>query len=182
MNVALEIDGAVVEIGRSEPALPDKVDVVVGDARVSLRDLGTGSADVVVGDAFTGRAVPWHLTTREFNEDIARVLKPDGLYAMNIVDNGEFGFLRAAIATLDEVFLDVVLFARNDDDIATRRGGNFVIAASDSVIDLEGALALIRDGDGLTRALSGAELDRFVGNAQILVDDFAPVDQLLGRR
>ena len=31
-----------------------------------MRDQPTGSADVVVGDAFGGRAVPWHLATVEW--------------------------------------------------------------------------------------------------------------------
>ena len=46
---------------------------VTGDARVNLRDVPDDSADLVVGDAFGGRAVPWHLTTTEFVEDIRRV-------------------------------------------------------------------------------------------------------------
>ena len=37
--------------------------------------------DLVFGDTFNDFEVPYHLTTREFNELLARHLKPDGLYS-----------------------------------------------------------------------------------------------------
>ena len=53
---------------------------------MTMRDQPTGSADVVVGDAFSGRAVPWHLATAEWTREVRRVLRPGGLYAMNVID------------------------------------------------------------------------------------------------
>ena len=76
----------------------------VGDARVTLRDEPGGSADLVVGDAFGGRSVPWHLATREFAADVRRVLRPDGIYLLNVIDFGDLDLVRAEAATL----LDVV--------------------------------------------------------------------------
>ena len=40
--------------------------VRTGDARRHVAELPAESADLVIGDAFGGRAVPWHLATREF--------------------------------------------------------------------------------------------------------------------
>lgn len=52
--------------------------VRVGDARVTLRDEPDASADLVVGDAFGGRSLPWHLATAEFAAEARRVLRPRG--------------------------------------------------------------------------------------------------------
>ena len=64
----LEVDGDLVELARERLGLRTGPDlrVRVGDARVTLRGEPTDSADLVVGDAFGGVAVPWHLTTVEF--------------------------------------------------------------------------------------------------------------------
>jgi hypothetical protein len=37
------------------------------------------------------------------------------------------------------------------------------------------------DRGGIEIGIEGEDLDRFIGDAVILTDDFAPVDQMLGR-
>jgi spermidine synthase len=140
---------------RTGPALR----VRTGDARVTLRDEPDDSADLVIGDAFGGRAVPWHLTTLEFVEDIDRVLRPDGIYALNIIDYPPLKLARAETATLLEAFEHVAVIADPDP------GGNLVLLASD-------------------RPLPEGTLDAavFAGDAQTLRDDDAPADQLLTPR
>ena len=83
----LEVDGKLADLARSRLGLGDVpgMRIRVGDARLTLRDERTDSAPVIVGDAFGGRVVPWHLTTREFLADVRRVLRPDGVYAMNVL-------------------------------------------------------------------------------------------------
>ena len=58
-----------------------------GDARqfVELHQ-NTKKYDLVFGDAFNDFSVPWHLTTREFNEKIKKMLTPNGVYMINIID------------------------------------------------------------------------------------------------
>ncbi len=46
----------------------------------------TKQYDLVFGDAFNDFSVPWHLTTREFNEKIKKMLTPNGVYMINIID------------------------------------------------------------------------------------------------
>ncbi len=162
------IDLVVAEFDRSTG--PDAgLDVIAGDARLSLADVPDASVDVVLGDAFGSRAVPWHLATQEFVEDVARVLRPDGLYALNVIDGAGLDFLRAEAATVASVFahVEVVLGA----SAAEGRLGNSVIVASDSAIDRSRF-----DPDG-GRFVD--DLDAFTVGADVLVDDFAPVDQLL---
>ncbi|WP_363093735.1 fused MFS/spermidine synthase [Pseudonocardia sp. 73-21] len=84
----LEVDSGVVELGRRElgvDTIPG-LDVRIGDARTSLDRLPSASADVVVGDAFGSRSVPWHLATAEFADDVHPVLRP-GVYVPNVIDH-----------------------------------------------------------------------------------------------
>ena len=93
----------------------------------------------MVGDAFGGVSVPWHLTTREAMGDVRRVLTPDGLYVANLIDHGSLAFARAEVATLREVFDHVVLAGEPPDVAADPRagaGGNLVVLASDRELDL----------------------------------------------
>jgi len=143
--------------------------VIAGDARQSLADLPDHTTDVVIGDAFGSRAVPWHLATEEFVDDVARVLRPGGVYALNVIDGAGLDFLRAETATIASVFpaVEVVLGV----SVAEGRLGNSVIVASDSPIDRS-----LFDPDGGSFV---DDVDAFIDGADVLTDDFAPVDQLL---
>src|SRR5262249_19641131 len=126
----LEIDGGVPALDRAR--LPQPVPVVevdVGEAGVGLAQEQPGSRDLVVGDAFGGLAVPWHLTTREVTAQIARVLRPNGIYAINVIDFPPNAFVRAEVATIEAVFPNVALVGA-PDALAGRAGGNFVAVAS----------------------------------------------------
>jgi spermidine synthase len=125
--------------------------------------------------------VPWHLTTVEYATDIRRVLRPDGVYAMNVIDVGELQFARAATAALQAVFDDVVVFAP-PSYFDGEQGGNYVLVASDTAIEVEVISRLIRSRGGVEVALAGGDVTEWVGDGIVLRDDFAPVDQILGRR
>lgn len=179
VNVALEIDGPLVELVEDEFGIDQSVTVVVGDARLSMTDLPAASADVIIGDAFSGTSVPWHLTTTEFVREIDRVLTADGLYAMNVIDHGTHRFARAVVATLQVEFPEVVVVAPpsfRDESM----GGNFVIVAAHRPIDEVAVVAAIEERGGVEEIWSGATLAAFVDGASPLTDDHAPVDQLLG--
>jgi spermidine synthase len=179
-NTVLEIDPKLVEIGREELTLTDEIEVVVDDARISLRDVPTDHADVVIGDAYSGTSVPWHLTTVEFNDEINRVLVPGATYTMNVIDYRDLDFIRAESATLLQVFSHVALFAP-PHYLAGRGGGNFVLVASQHPIDVAAIETRIRSRGGSEIGIEGAELGEFIGDSLILTDDYAPVDQMLGR-
>ena len=58
-----------------------------GDARQFVeRNQDKKQYDVVFGDAFNDFSVPWHLTTNEFNDKIAKMMSPTGVYMINIID------------------------------------------------------------------------------------------------
>jgi spermidine synthase len=172
-----EIDGDLVELVRTRLGFVDGADVTisVGDGRLGIRDRADASADVVVGDAFGGRAVPFHLATEEFLADVARVLRPGGLYAANIIDSSAQSFLRAEAATAARVFDHVVVVLGPGPALGTR--GNSVILASDAPIDAAALGARLTGGDDGGEVVT--DVAAFVGGAQALTDEFAPVDQLL---
>ena len=66
--LAIEIDPNLVTLVEEELGLvqTDTLRVQVGDARRALDDLDADSFDLIVGDAFGSRSVPWHLATRGF--------------------------------------------------------------------------------------------------------------------
>ncbi len=88
VNVA-EIDPAVTNANYMATGLPRNTTIQThwGDARqfVELHQ-DTNKYDLVFGDAFNDFSVPWHLTTREFNEKIKKMLTPNGVYMINIID------------------------------------------------------------------------------------------------
>ena len=106
---------------------------------------------------------------REFAADVRRVLRPDGIYLLNVIDFGDLDLVRAEAATLLGVFADVRLVARPGP-----AGGNLVLIASPR--RLPAAVASRSRG---ARTLDRAAVGRFAGDAAALTDDDAPVDQLL---
>jgi spermidine synthase/MFS family permease len=58
-----------------------------GDARqYVVKNEHEKKFDIVFGDAFNDFSVPWHLTTKEFNDKISHMLTDDGVYMINIID------------------------------------------------------------------------------------------------
>jgi MFS family permease len=171
----LEVDGELVDfvkqhLGlRTSPALH----VSVGDARVGVLDVGSGSADVVVGDAFAKQAVPWHLATAEWTDEVQRVLRTGGLYALNVIDHPPLDLLRAEAATLLDAFADVRLVAYAGAD-GQPAGRNAILLASDRPMP---EAAGSRGSGAITYKRRAVE--SFAANAQALRDDEAPADQLL---
>jgi hypothetical protein len=182
----LEIDGDLVDVVEDQIDFDrgDDVDILVGDGRLSLADIATDSADVVVGDAFGSRAVPFHLATEEFLADVDRVLRPDGIYVANIIDGPAERFLRAEAATIAEVFGHVAVI--RGPGIVSGRNGNSVVVASQAPLNVESlSRRLTADEDPSSPSdvvgdlVAGPDLVDYLQGATVLTDDFAPVDQLI---
>jgi spermidine synthase len=176
----VEVDPGVVAIDREQLELEtsDELRVRVADGRVGLAEEPGGTRDLVVGDAFGGLSVPWQLTTREAVELIDAALTDDGVYAVNLIDYPPLDFVRAELATLRAVFPHVLLLARAPA-LAGEDGGNVVAVASRSPLPAGAIEAALAERELVWQVAEGASLDAFVGDAPVLTDDFAPVDQLL---
>jgi MFS family permease len=170
----LEVDGELVDFDREHLGLrtSSALEVSVGDARIGVLDVASGSVDVIVGDAFGNLSVPWHLATAEWTDEVKRVLEPGGLYALNVIDAPPLDLQRAETATLLDAFDDVriVTFGALERPI----GGNAILLASDRKIpDAAGT------SNRFATTLSSGEVESFAEDAEVLRDDYAPADQLL---
>ncbi len=175
-QIVLEIDPDLVDVVEREFGLPvDDDSIRVGDGRIGLRSLPDDSADVVVGDAFGGRAVPWHLATEEFMADVERVLRPGGIYVANIIDGPTQSFLRAEAATMRTAMPYVAVM--QGPSLLGGFVGNAVAVSSTEPID-----TAAWDATRRTRGDEGAvvdDIDDYLDDATVLTDDYAPVDQLI---
>jgi SAM-dependent methyltransferase/MFS family permease len=83
-----DIDAGVIRIARSEfTYLADskaKVEVALGDARLTLEREASQGFDVLAVDAFSSDAIPVHLITREALGVYLKHLKPGGIVAFHV--------------------------------------------------------------------------------------------------
>ncbi|HYW41426.1 MAG TPA: fused MFS/spermidine synthase [Bryobacteraceae bacterium] len=83
-----EINPLVLRLARSEfffvPDSKAKVEVAMGDARLSLERESPENFDVLAVDAFSSDSIPVHLLTREAMSLYFRHLQPDGILAVHI--------------------------------------------------------------------------------------------------
>ena len=100
-----------------------------------------------MGDAFGAEAVPWHLATAEWMREVRRVLRPGGLYALNVIDRGPLSLFRAEAATLLREFRDVRAVA-----LPGPAGPNLILLASDRPLPRDGGLDRPRGADLRPRA------------------------------
>jgi MFS family permease len=173
----LEVDDELVEFDEEHLGLgpTEGLEISLGDGRIGMLDVPDDSADVVVTDAFGNLSVPWHLATKEWTEEVQRVLVPGGVYALNVIDLGPLDLQRAEAATLSDTFDHVRMVTYGSQEKAL--GGNAVFLASDRVIPDRALL-----DDDLSTTLTEGSLDDFAADAEILRDDYAPADQLLTPR
>ena len=156
-----------------------------GDAReVVEAKQGTGTYDLVFGDAFNDYQIPYHLTTREFAQKVRNLLTPRGLYLALVIDRMRGGrFMASVVRTLQEVFPHVYVLSDVPGTLVPRPR-TYVIAASGTALDVERVRRLPWQGPdgettvGVMPADAMAEWLR-AANPVLLTDDYAPADNLL---
>jgi SAM-dependent methyltransferase len=167
----VEVDAALIELVRQHlPWRPDpRLRVRAGDARAALASARDQAYDVIVADVFAGARTPARVASVEFAAEVARVLRPDGSYLVNIADSPPLRYARAQVATVRSVLPQVCLTA-DAGVLRGRRYGNLVLLAG-RVEPPVARLARRAAGDWFPgRVLTGDELDRFVGGAQVVTD------------
>ncbi len=165
-QLAVEIDAELATRVREWFDLPraPRLRIRVGDARTELLTMAPGSLDVVVRDAFDGRAVPPHLRTRTFVEEVAARLRPDGLYIANLADRPPLRDARREVATVAAVFGHVVVLAESAV-LKGRRYGNLVIAASAQRVQRPGLARAMRSLPVPAGVLGEADVADFAAGA-----------------
>ncbi|MFJ8578210.1 spermidine synthase [Micromonospora sp. NPDC093277] len=168
----IERDPAVVELVRRHlPPTPAAVTVEVGDARDAIAAAPSEAYEVVLADVYRAARMPPQVASVEFAAEAARVLRPDGVYLVNVTDLPPLVFSRTQVAALRAVFADVCLVA-DRRMLRGRRYGNLVLAAAhrpDRLPVRRLAARVAKDpvpGD----VLHGADLDTFVAGTRPATD------------
>lgn len=182
----LEIDPEVTLTAIEHLGLDPKADIrtINMDARLAMEQMPPDQKyDLIIGDAFHGVSVPYHLTTKEFNDRLLAHLAPDGFYVLNLIDGREAEFARSELVTLRETFKYVAALPLNQE-YENVTSSLWVVAGSPSPLnrDIYFAAANISPRPDLAKQLwEGDKLAEFIasGRAFVLTDDFAPVDNLL---
>lgn len=173
-QVVFEIDPGVLDVARAAFGLRSGrlLKLKAADGRDGLAELPDRSLDVVVRDAFSGALVPRHLTTRQFLDDVARVLAPDGIYLANLADAPPLAKAREEAATVLATFRHAALIAE-PAQFGGRRFGNVVVAAAQVRLPAEALVRRLASAPVRARVLATNEVRAFASGRRPL-DDAAP--------
>jgi hypothetical protein len=113
-----DINPLVMGIARTQftfvPESPAKVDLVLGDARLSLESDPPQNFDVIAVDAFSSDSIPIHLLTREAFLVYWRQLKPDGVLAVHV--SNRYLSLEPVVRTAAESMGKKTAFISSEED------------------------------------------------------------------
>jgi len=151
------------------------VDTMVGEGR---------KFDIVIGDAFNDLSIPYHLTTREFDEKIRTLVNDDGFYLTLVIDKLRGGlFIPSYTRTLQLVFPNVYMTA--DGLLFESSAPNtYVVAGSATPLDIQRFNAGKGMGPGgrvTTAIMPSTDLAEYLRTAGgvYLTDDYVPADNLI---
>jgi spermidine synthase len=172
----IERDAALIALVRRALPLPRGADLRVraADARAAVETTRDAAFDLVIGDVYQGAQMPSAVTSVQFVRQVARVLRPDGLYAVNLVDLPPLAFSRVQAATLREVFADVCVIAE-PGTLRGRRYGNVVLVAARRPAGLPVARLISAANRDVfpARILHRSTLDAFIAGARPVRDGAA---------
>jgi spermidine synthase len=175
----VEIDPDILAAGHRYFHLGDaRAQEVVADARFWL-DTQAGRYDVIVLDAYRQPYIPFHLTTREFFQQVKAHLNPGGVVAVNVGRTAtDYRLVDALASTMAAVFPSVLLL---DDPNYT----NTVVYGSAEQVTVTSVahnISLVSAPlatDAARSALQEGRLRLSPYHGQVYTDDLAPIEQLI---
>lgn len=173
----IELDEELMGFVREHLPLPRNAGIRIryGDARSTLARLPAalrGAVDLVVVDVFSGARIPAHVTSAEFYGEVAALLAPGGIIAVNIADGPGLAFARGQVATLRLVLGEVAALAEASV-LKGRRFGNVVVIASREPLPLDWMPRLMARGPHPAAVLAGRELRDWTAGAAVVTDQTA---------
>jgi SAM-dependent methyltransferase len=165
-----DINAKVVEIARSEFSFLEdsraRVEIALGDARLSLEREPAQNFDVLALDAFSSDAIPVHLLTTEAFAVYLRQLRPDGILAVHI-SNRYLDLVPVVQQAARHHALELRQVENDDDDDAgVYRSDWMLLSASPSAFDG----ALLKDAGRVVDAVPGVRL---------WTDDYSDLSRIL---
>jgi len=171
----VEIDAGVINAAKRYFGILEtpKVKYISADGRVFL-NRNKQTYDLILLDAFHGGYVPFHLLTKEFYTLIKQRLAPGGAVAFNVHEGTKLYV--STIRTMSEVFPSVHLYPTGQGEVimvATAQA-----APADDVLKARAAALQQRHGFRypLPPMLARRAPQPALGKADLLTDDFAPVN------
>ena len=107
-----------------------RIEIVPGDARISLAGEPPQNYDVLLVDAFSGDAIPVHLLTAEAVKLYLRHLRPGGIIAFH-VSNRYLALETVVQQEADHAGLHAALIESDDDDSRDEYGASWVLVTGD---------------------------------------------------
>ena len=134
-----DINPEVVELARTEFTFlkdsPAKVEVALGDARLSLEREPVRNFDVLALDAFSSDAIPVHLLTVEAFKTYLRHLKPGGVLAVHI-SNRYLDLVPVVQQAARHLSLELRQVENDDeDDVGVYRSDWMLLSASPAAFE-----------------------------------------------
>ncbi len=186
--VVSEIDPGVTETNFERLGVDRYTKIITfnADAREVVASYqGMEKFDLVFGDAFNDLQIPYHLTTKEFAQQVRNIMKDDGLYLALVIDKLRGGqFMPSYTRTVQEVFPYVYIL--NDAPSWNSPFPNtYLVAASATPLDMD-RIKAIKNGQGpnggpLVNVMPKELMDEWLRTSPsvILTDDYAPADNLV---
>ena len=175
----VEIDPEILAVGHRYFHLGDAgAHEVVADARYWL-DTQAAKYDVMVLDAYRQPYIPFHLTTKEFFQQVRNHLNPGGVVAVNVGRTStDYRLVDAIASTMAAVYPNVYLI---DDPNFTN---TIVFGTTEPVTmeDVDHNLALVNSPlatDAAQATLAGGWVKPSPYHGQVFTDDLAPVERLI---
>lgn len=182
----VEIDPGIVAAGRqwfdmNEPNLT----VHTQDGRFFLANTAK-TYDVIAVDAYRPPYIPFHLTTREFFQEIYNHLNENGVVAINAGRTAtDYSLVNALAATMKTVFPNV--YVLDVPDYGSSLGNSLVIATRQPTRPDNFAFNVARLQQPLLRIVANRSLGARIWeyqpqeNTPVFTDDKAPVEQVIHR-
>lgn len=140
-----DIDPGVVEVARKYffflADAPTKVEVVMGDARLSLEREAPQNYDLLAVDAFSGDAIPLHLLTLEALDLYLKHLAPNGVLAVHV--SNKFLNLPPVVERAAHARGLSAVMARDLDDEGSIASDWILLARHKQILDAEQIKAIV---------------------------------------
>ncbi len=144
--------------------------------------------DVIFADAYNDLSVPYHLTTKEFAQQLKDIMNPGGILLTNIIDNFQQGsFLPSYMKTIRSVFGDDNVYLLSvSPDFENIGISTFIVLASNGKLDINAFESYVKthlESEATASIVPENMIQEFIRNRHsiLLTDDFAPVDNLIAQ-
>ncbi|MEZ2389163.1 spermidine synthase [bacterium RCC_150] len=160
---AVELERELLDFVLQKLPMPHgtRLETHIGDAREVLAELPAELAfDVVILDIFSGPEAPAHIACREFYEEAAARLRPDGVLLVNVGDEAALTLVRSQVAAMRRAMPDVAAFAESGM-FAGRYPGNIILIGTQWPWPAGWTAELLARGPHPASVVNGVELDAF---------------------